>query len=73
MPKLNLENWKHIVYAPTQKNKTKQRNLISSFIQNASNSKMKKKATRTQEAKKILKKKFKVNTRIVFTEEGEVR
>lgn len=53
--------------------KTKQRNLISSFIQNASNSKMKKKATRTQEAKKILKKKFKVNTRIVFTEEGEVR
>ncbi|XP_027324338.2 probable ATP-dependent RNA helicase DDX10 [Anas platyrhynchos] len=40
--------------------------------QNASNSKMKKKATRTQEAKKILKKKFKVNTRIVFTEEGEL-
>ncbi|NXL92023.1 DDX10 helicase, partial [Alectura lathami] len=39
---------------------------------NASNSKMKKKATKTQEAKKILKKKFKVNTRIVFTEDGEL-
>lgn len=23
MPKLNLENWKHIFYAPTQKNKAK--------------------------------------------------
>lgn len=34
---------------------------------------MKKKTTKTQEAKKILKKKFKVNTKIVFTEEGEVR
>lgn len=34
---------------------------------------MKKKATKTQEAKKILKKKFKVNTKIVFTEDGEVR
>lgn len=34
---------------------------------------MKKKTTKTQEAKKILKKKFKVNTRIVFTEDGEVR
>ncbi|XP_042724104.1 probable ATP-dependent RNA helicase DDX10 [Lagopus leucura] len=39
---------------------------------NASNSKMKKKTTKTQEAKKILKKKFKVNTRIVFTEDGEL-
>ncbi|NWI92762.1 DDX10 helicase, partial [Pitta sordida] len=37
-----------------------------------SKSKMKKKATKTQEAKKILKKKFKVNTKIVFTEDGEV-
>lgn len=33
---------------------------------------MKKKTTKTQEAKKILKKKFKVNTKIVFTEDGEV-
>uniref|UniRef100_A0A8C2SPB6 ATP-dependent RNA helicase n=1 Tax=Coturnix japonica TaxID=93934 RepID=A0A8C2SPB6_COTJA len=40
--------------------------------QNESNSKMKKKTTKTQEAKKILKKKFKVNTRIVFTEDGEL-
>lgn len=48
------------------------RNCVYSFIQNASNSKMKKKTTKTQEAKKILKKKFKVNTRIVFTEDGEV-
>ncbi|XP_072706676.1 probable ATP-dependent RNA helicase DDX10 [Ciconia boyciana] len=39
---------------------------------NASRSKMKKKATKTQEAKKILKKKFKVNTKIVFTEDGEL-
>ncbi|XP_068786413.1 probable ATP-dependent RNA helicase DDX10 isoform X2 [Struthio camelus] len=39
---------------------------------NASNSKVKKKATKTQEAKKILKKKFKVNTKIVFTEDGEL-
>ncbi|XP_021235908.1 probable ATP-dependent RNA helicase DDX10 [Numida meleagris] len=39
---------------------------------NASNSKMKKKTTKTQEAKKILKKKFKVNTKIVFTEDGEL-
>ncbi|KAM6293713.1 putative ATP-dependent RNA helicase DDX10 [Porphyrio hochstetteri] len=38
----------------------------------ASKSKMKKKATKTQEAKKILKKKFKVNTKIVFTEDGEL-
>uniref|UniRef100_A0A8C3U5W9 ATP-dependent RNA helicase n=1 Tax=Catharus ustulatus TaxID=91951 RepID=A0A8C3U5W9_CATUS len=37
-----------------------------------SKSKMKKKTTKTQEAKKILKKKFKVNTKIVFTEEGEL-
>ncbi|XP_074938571.1 putative ATP-dependent RNA helicase DDX10 [Phalacrocorax aristotelis] len=39
---------------------------------NATKSKMKKKATKTQEAKKILKKKFKVNTKIVFTEDGEL-
>ncbi|XP_050769569.1 probable ATP-dependent RNA helicase DDX10 [Gymnogyps californianus] len=39
---------------------------------NASKSKMKKKTTKTQEAKKILKKKFKVNTKIVFTEDGEL-
>ncbi|NXE91068.1 DDX10 helicase, partial [Menura novaehollandiae] len=38
----------------------------------ASKSKMKKKTTKTQEAKKILKKKFKVNTKIVFTEDGEL-
>ncbi|KAM4681799.1 putative ATP-dependent RNA helicase DDX10 [Amazona ochrocephala] len=37
-----------------------------------SKSKMKKKTTKTQEAKKILKKKFKVNTKIVFTEDGEL-
>lgn len=42
-------------------------------MQNASKSKVKKKTTKTQEAKKILKKKFKVNTKIVFTEDGEVR
>lgn len=42
-------------------------------MQTTSKSKMKKKATKTQEAKKILKKKFKVNTKIVFTEDGEVR
>ncbi|XP_074788297.1 putative ATP-dependent RNA helicase DDX10 isoform X1 [Athene noctua] len=35
-------------------------------------SKSKKKTTKTQEAKKILKKKFKVNTKIVFTEDGEL-
>ncbi|XP_052669039.1 probable ATP-dependent RNA helicase DDX10 [Harpia harpyja] len=39
---------------------------------NASKSKVKKKTTKTQEAKKILKKKFKVNTKIVFTEDGEL-
>ncbi|XP_027494207.1 probable ATP-dependent RNA helicase DDX10 [Corapipo altera] len=38
----------------------------------ASKSKVKKKTTKTQEAKKILKKKFKVNTKIVFTEDGEL-
>ncbi|KAM6145930.1 putative ATP-dependent RNA helicase DDX10 [Phoenicopterus ruber ruber] len=38
----------------------------------ASKSKMKKKTTKTQEAKKILKKKLKVNTKIVFTEDGEL-
>ncbi|XP_019384072.1 PREDICTED: probable ATP-dependent RNA helicase DDX10 [Crocodylus porosus] len=37
-----------------------------------SDSKMKKKATKTKEAKKILKRKFKVNTKIVFTEDGEL-
>ncbi|XP_014733109.1 PREDICTED: probable ATP-dependent RNA helicase DDX10 [Sturnus vulgaris] len=41
-------------------------------MQTTSKSKMKKKTTKTQEAKKILKKKFKVNTKIVFTEEGEL-
>nr|XP_009682113.1 PREDICTED: probable ATP-dependent RNA helicase DDX10 [Struthio camelus australis] len=47
--------------------------LIASCTEvNASNSKVKKKATKTQEAKKILKKKFKVNTKIVFTEDGEL-
>ncbi|XP_051497270.1 probable ATP-dependent RNA helicase DDX10 [Apus apus] len=39
---------------------------------NASKSKVKKKTTKTQEAKKIVKKKFKVNTKIVFTEDGEL-
>ncbi|NWW43507.1 DDX10 helicase, partial [Pedionomus torquatus] len=39
---------------------------------NAAKSKMKKKTTKTKEAKKILKKKFKVNTKIVFTEDGEL-
>ncbi|NXD80265.1 DDX10 helicase, partial [Halcyon senegalensis] len=38
----------------------------------ASKSKMKKKMTKAQEAKKILKKKFKVNTKVVFTEDGEL-
>ncbi|XP_055658293.1 probable ATP-dependent RNA helicase DDX10 [Falco peregrinus] len=40
--------------------------------QNTSKSKMKKKTTKTQEAKKILKKKFRVNTKVVFTEDGEL-
>lgn len=43
------------------------------FTQTTSDSKLKKKATKTKEAKKILKRKFKVNTKIVFTEDGEVR
>ncbi|XP_053168415.1 probable ATP-dependent RNA helicase DDX10 [Hemicordylus capensis] len=38
----------------------------------ASNSKLKKKITKTKEAKKVLKRKFKVNTKIVFTEDGEL-
>uniref|UniRef100_A0A803TAY5 ATP-dependent RNA helicase n=1 Tax=Anolis carolinensis TaxID=28377 RepID=A0A803TAY5_ANOCA len=37
-----------------------------------SNLKMKKKVTKTKEAKKVLKRKFKVNTKIVFTEDGEL-
>ncbi|XP_044297370.1 probable ATP-dependent RNA helicase DDX10 isoform X1 [Varanus komodoensis] len=37
-----------------------------------SNAKTKKKITKTKEAKKILKRKFKVNTKIVFTEDGEL-
>ncbi|XP_033002149.1 probable ATP-dependent RNA helicase DDX10 [Lacerta agilis] len=37
-----------------------------------SNSKPKKKITKTKEAKKVLKRKFKVNTKIVFTEDGEL-
>ncbi|CAM5075749.1 unnamed protein product [Eretmochelys imbricata] len=41
-------------------------------VLNTSNSKLKKKATKTKEAKKILKRKFKVNTKIVFTEDGEL-
>ncbi|NWR72585.1 DDX10 helicase, partial [Centropus unirufus] len=39
---------------------------------NKSKSKTNKKPTKTQEAKKILKKKFKVNTKIVFNEDGEL-
>ncbi|PKU43391.1 hypothetical protein llap_6317 [Limosa lapponica baueri] len=51
-----------------------QLNYCHIFIEekNASKSKLKKKPTKTQEAKKILKKKFKVNTKIVFTEDGEL-
>ncbi|KAM9169514.1 putative ATP-dependent RNA helicase DDX10 [Pangshura tecta] len=41
-------------------------------VLNTSNSKLKKKTTKTKEAKKILKRKFKVNTKIVFTEDGEL-
>uniref|UniRef100_A0A8C8SB68 ATP-dependent RNA helicase n=1 Tax=Pelusios castaneus TaxID=367368 RepID=A0A8C8SB68_9SAUR len=41
-------------------------------VLNISNSKLKKKATKTKEAKKILKRKFKVNTKIIFTDEGEL-
>ncbi|XP_034970311.2 probable ATP-dependent RNA helicase DDX10 [Zootoca vivipara] len=37
-----------------------------------SDSKPKKKITKTKEAKKVLKRKFKVNTKIVFTEDGEL-
>ncbi|XP_015668420.1 probable ATP-dependent RNA helicase DDX10 [Protobothrops mucrosquamatus] len=36
------------------------------------NVKVKKKITKTKEAKKVLKRNFKVNTKIVFTEDGEV-
>uniref|UniRef100_A0A452J047 ATP-dependent RNA helicase n=1 Tax=Gopherus agassizii TaxID=38772 RepID=A0A452J047_9SAUR len=42
------------------------------LLTNTSNSELKKKATKTKEAKKILKRKFKVNTKIVFTEDGEL-
>ncbi|XP_067418921.1 probable ATP-dependent RNA helicase DDX10 isoform X5 [Emydura macquarii macquarii] len=35
-------------------------------------SKSKKKVTKTKEAKKILKRKFQVNTKIIFTEDGEL-
>ncbi|XP_066476098.1 probable ATP-dependent RNA helicase DDX10 [Tiliqua scincoides] len=38
----------------------------------APNSELKKKVTKTKEAKKVLKRKFKVNTKIVFTEDGEL-
>uniref|UniRef100_A0A8D0HMA6 ATP-dependent RNA helicase n=1 Tax=Sphenodon punctatus TaxID=8508 RepID=A0A8D0HMA6_SPHPU len=38
----------------------------------APNLKLKKKATKTQEAKKVLKRKFKVNTKVIFTEDGEL-
>ncbi|XP_077197725.1 putative ATP-dependent RNA helicase DDX10 [Paroedura picta] len=38
----------------------------------SSEPKLKKKITKTKEAKKVLKKKFKVNTKIVFTEDGEL-
>uniref|UniRef100_A0A6I8NNF7 ATP-dependent RNA helicase n=1 Tax=Ornithorhynchus anatinus TaxID=9258 RepID=A0A6I8NNF7_ORNAN len=38
----------------------------------SSNSGVKKKATKAAEAKKVLKRKFKVNTKITFTEEGKL-
>ncbi|XP_054830831.1 probable ATP-dependent RNA helicase DDX10 [Eublepharis macularius] len=38
----------------------------------SSDSKLKKKITKTKEAKKVLKRKFKVNTKIMFTEDGEL-
>ncbi|XP_038617596.1 probable ATP-dependent RNA helicase DDX10 [Tachyglossus aculeatus] len=38
----------------------------------SSNSGIKKKGTKAAEAKKVLKRKFKVNTKITFTEEGEL-
>ncbi|XP_062983148.1 probable ATP-dependent RNA helicase DDX10 [Elgaria multicarinata webbii] len=42
------------------------------IVPNTSNSKLKKKITKTKEAKKVLKRKFKVNTKIIFTEDGEL-
>ncbi|KAF7251082.1 putative ATP-dependent RNA helicase DDX10 [Varanus komodoensis] len=42
------------------------------YLMSTSNAKTKKKITKTKEAKKILKRKFKVNTKIVFTEDGEL-
>uniref|UniRef100_A0A452J002 ATP-dependent RNA helicase n=1 Tax=Gopherus agassizii TaxID=38772 RepID=A0A452J002_9SAUR len=45
---------------------------LAVLVSNTSNSELKKKATKTKEAKKILKRKFKVNTKIVFTEDGEL-
>ncbi|XP_058040993.1 probable ATP-dependent RNA helicase DDX10 isoform X1 [Ahaetulla prasina] len=36
------------------------------------NAKLKKKITKTKEAKKVLKRNFKVNTKIVFTDDGEL-
>ncbi|XP_014456199.1 probable ATP-dependent RNA helicase DDX10 [Alligator mississippiensis] len=55
----------------------KRRNIFGSEANDSSalttsDSKLKKKATKTKEAKKILKRKFKVNTKIVFTEDGEL-
>ncbi|XP_060090826.1 probable ATP-dependent RNA helicase DDX10 [Heteronotia binoei] len=38
----------------------------------SSESKLKKKITKTKEAKKVLKRNFKVNTKIVFTDDGEL-
>nr|XP_025037525.1 probable ATP-dependent RNA helicase DDX10 isoform X2 [Pelodiscus sinensis] len=40
-------------------------------VSDTSNSKLNKKTTKIKEAKKVLKRKFKVNTKIVFTEDGE--
>nr|XP_003221744.1 PREDICTED: probable ATP-dependent RNA helicase DDX10 isoform X4 [Anolis carolinensis] len=54
----------------------KRRNIFGTEPDTASmstsNLKMKKKVTKTKEAKKVLKRKFKVNTKIVFTEDGEL-
>ncbi|XP_007494935.2 probable ATP-dependent RNA helicase DDX10 [Monodelphis domestica] len=38
----------------------------------SSNSSIKKKATKVTEAKKVMKRKFKVNTKVTFTEDGEL-
>ncbi|XP_043854695.1 probable ATP-dependent RNA helicase DDX10 isoform X2 [Dromiciops gliroides] len=46
--------------------------LKESTQQKSPNSSIKKKATKVTEAKKVMKRKFKVNTKVTFTEDGEL-